>query len=170
MYYYFRYNLRTSEGDRSIMKPLTVIILAALCLSACSSGNSEIKTVFESMKEAGCQKDIEGFYSHVSMNAIRNNFDKDTVDKIMGGAYEDKLSERAQELSGDEWEQMASRFVLEVMNQYKDEVIKGKTGKICKMQIVSVHKDTVTVKMPGEPDIIWIFGESGEKLKLVTVY
>ena len=152
------------------MKPLMIIILVALFLSACSSGNSEIEPIFNSMKEAGCQKDLEGFFSHVSMNAIRNNFNKDTVDKIMGGAYADKLSERAQELSGDEWEQMASRFVLEVMHQYRDEVIKGKTGKICNMQIVSVRKDTATVKMPGDPDIKWVFGQSGGQLKLVSVY
>ena len=152
------------------MRSLAMILLAALLLSACSSGESEIKTVFESMKEAGCRKDIDGFYSHVSMNAIRNNFDKDTIDKIMGGAYEDKLTERAQELSGKEWEQMASRFVLEVMQEYKDEVIKGSKGKICKMQIVSIRRDTATVKMPGEPDIKWVFAKSGGQLKLVSVY
>ncbi len=152
------------------MKQVIMIILTALCLSACSSGNSEIEPIFNSMKEAGCQEDMEGFFSNVSMNAMRNNFNKDTVDNIMGGAYEDKLSERAQELSGDEWEKMASRYVLSVMQHYRDEVNKGQTGQICKMQIVTVKKNTVTVKMPGEPDIKWVFGQSGKKLKLVSVY
>lgn len=152
------------------MKPLTLIILAAIFLSACSSGNNEIKPIFNSMKEAGCQKNVDEFFTHVSMNDIRNNFNEDTVDKILEGAYEDKLSERAQELSGVEWEKMASRYVLEVMQLYRDEVQKGETGQICRMQIVSIKKNTATVKMPGEPDIRWVFGQSRGKLKLVSVY
>jgi hypothetical protein len=153
------------------MKRLLFIILGALPLVIASScGRDDLKPVFNKMKEAGCRADVEGFFSHVNMTAIRNNFEKDTVEKIMGGAYEDKLSERAQELSGEEWEKMASRFVLAVMNQYNDEIKKGKKGKICRMQIVAADNNTLTVKMPGEPDIIWIFGKFGEQLKLVTVY
>ena len=153
------------------MKTLLLLTLGTILVAtalSCSQGGA--RTVFNEMKEAGCRADTQEFFSHVDIDAVRNNFTKDNITKIREGAYEDMLSERAMELSPKEWERMASDFVEHVRDQYEEEVKKGKTGKICRMQIISSKRNTLSVKMQGDPDIIWVFSKSGGALKLVEVY
>lgn len=152
------------------MRPTIITIIAAVLLSAVLSCGDDPMPVFEKMKTEGCEADVQGFFSHIDKTAVRDNFTKDTLDKIKDGAYEDMLSERAQELTGHAWDSMASEYTEAVWKEYTGEVLKGKTGKICRMQIVTVNKNTVTVKMPGEPDIVWVFGKPGDALKVVSVY
>ena len=148
---------------------ITFILLAVI--TACSRGGEKaVGPVFDRMKEAGCAGNEEGFFSHIDREAVRDNVTKESVDRIKLGAYENRLPENAEELQGEKWRKAASEYAESVMELYREEVKRGRAGKICRMQIISVHKYTAKVKMPGEPDVTWTFGKAGGGLKLVSVY
>ena len=149
---------------------LITFTLLALFTACSKGGEKAVGPVFDRMKEAGCAGNEEAFFSHIDTQAVRDNVTKESVDMIRLGAYENRLPENAEELQGEKWQRAAAQYAASIMDLYREEVKKGRAGKICRMQIIGIDKYTAKVKMPGEPDVTWTFGRSGGGLKLVSVY
>ncbi len=146
---------------------IIILILSIAVLVSCN-GDS-IESAFQKMRQEACSSNYEGFFQYIDKQAIRENFKQDTIDKFTEGVSEDKLSERSQGMPRDYEDKIVPEHMKTLWGNYEDWVNMGESGPLCKMTIIKIYGNSITVNVPGYPDALWGFEKSNGKWELVSI-
>lgn len=142
-------------------------VFSVVVLMSCGGENP--KTTFVKMRQDACNSNPEGFFKYLDKQAVRDKFERATIDKFTQGSSEDKLSERSQAMPRN----LKNEYVTEHMNtlwsKYENWIDLGKDGPLCKMEIINSEGSIITINIPGEPNEVWGFNKSDSKWKVVFI-
>lgn len=146
---------------------VSVAILSVLVFISCSGGG--VESTFEKMRNMACSGNVEGFFNYVDKDAVKESFKHETLDKFTQNASESMLAERSQGMSKQYKRTIMSGYMKSLWGNYKHWVELGESGPLCKMEITKTKGDSVTINIPGHPDVIWGFQKSDEGWELVSI-
>ncbi len=142
-------------------------MLPVLISFSCGGGGPELTV--EKMRALACGGDVEGFFSYIDKDAVKESVKQNTIDKFTQSASEGTLAERSQGMSKRYEESMVPAYMKTLWGNLDSWVELGESGPLCKMEITKIKGDSITISLPGQPGVIWVFKKSDGGWKLVSI-
>jgi hypothetical protein len=140
------------------MRAHWILGLCLLPVFGCSSPTG--KSTFEEMKKSACAADVPGFFSHIDKTAIAESGKKRALAIADGKGI---VGEMAKSLADGQ----INVAVQQTFTEWEDDVKKGSSGNLCKMQFVSSDERETTAevkwKTASGKDKSWIFQRFDKK-------
>jgi len=112
---------------------------------------------------------IKTFFKNVDKQAVRDNLKKDTIGNFTESASEEKLSERSQEMPENYEEEIVPEYMRTLWANYENWLNMRESGPLCKMKVININGNSITVNIPGYPDSLWGYDKSNGGWKLVSI-